>query len=231
MAKRAADDSNFRQVVEQARLITEEELRGDASRLERLNEIEDFVYLKSANGVVVWTNQAYDQFYSSTASPQGRHGKAFLDPTVLAVAKHTDALILSGSDDIECKHVGVNGDGEKYLLRTYKLSLRYLQKPGYAILGVTRPLRPVTAEDPDPEFEMARLASVFSALEERDKEICRLFALGFSSGEIGGQLEMTGRNVDLRRKKCFDTLGVEKVVELTRLLTQLEERGYLQIEL
>ncbi|QDV72497.1 helix-turn-helix transcriptional regulator [Botrimarina mediterranea] len=231
MALIPVDQSGFEEAIEKARSLVEEALTTNGEGLERLNEIEDFVYLKGTTGVVTWANQAYQAFYSRASKPHGRHAKTFLAPIVLTVAKHTDALILSGCERLYCDHIGVSGDGTKHLLRTYKQSLRHLQKSGYAILGVTRPLRPIATDEEDPEFEMARLASLFATFDDRDRELCRLFALGFNSSEIGEQLQMTSRNVDLRRKKCLELLGIDKVVDLARLLTRFEERGYLEINL
>lgn len=199
--------------------------------LNELDEFEEPVYLKNQSGVLVWSNSAYRNFFAGDRqSPIGQHGKAFLDPTIFNIALLTDQLILNGSEQLECEHVGVGGDGSRYVLVTHKTSLRYLRKPGYAILGVTRPIRRL-GEDEHPGFEQVQSASIFRALEPRDQELCRLIAMGHSSAEIGQALGMTPRNVDLRRAKCFELLGVEKAVDLARLLTRLQERGYLEIDL
>lgn len=222
---------SFLEITERVRETANSVLCRGQGSLSLLNEFDDFVYLKRANGIVSWSNEAYEGFYCNHESASGRHGQTFLDPTVLTVAKHTDALILNGSNHLDCEHVGCSGDGERYLLRTYKVGLRHASNPEYAILGVTRAVRQLTSDGPDRDLEMANLASLFGSLSDRDRELCRLLALGFSSGEIGEQMRMTSRNVDLRRNKCLDILGIDKVVDLARLLTRLDERGYLDIDL
>jgi DNA-binding CsgD family transcriptional regulator len=231
MSLQSSDRPNFIEISDRVRQLANEILCSENGNLSLLNEFDDFVYLKRANGIVSWSNQAYERFYCNDESASGRHGQTFLDPTVLQIAKHTDALILNGSSHLDCEHVGCNGNGERYLLRTYKVGLHHTSNSKYAILGVTRAVRQLNSNDSDPDLEMANLASLFGSFSDRDRELCRLLALGFSSGDIGEQMKMTSRNVDLRRKKCLDLLGIDKVVDLARLLTRLDERGYIEIDL
>lgn len=48
---------------------------------------------------------------------------------------------------------------------------------------------------------------------------------------MADQLGMTTRAVELRKQKAFANLGVEKAVDLTRLLVRLQDRGYLDLGL
>jgi DNA-binding NarL/FixJ family response regulator len=59
--------------------------------------------------------------------------------------------------------------------------------------------------------------------------LCRQTALGVSSRELGERLSMTTRGVELRKQKAFSKLGVAKAVDLARLLTRLQDRGYLDL--
>lgn len=223
--------TTFQQAVQEITEAVFAGLQGDRARLEQINEHEDCVYLKNEEGTLTLVNESYIKFFSGPESPIGRHAKTFLDPTIIDVSKHTDALILAGSDHLECDHTGAGADRQTYVLRTYKCSLRQLKQPGYAILGITRPTQLIGENKSNPRAVMAQLAQAFRDLDERDREICRLIALGKSSTEIGKELGMTSRNVDIRRKKGFAALKVEKPVELVRVLVRLQERGYLDLGL
>ncbi|QDT69723.1 Bacterial regulatory protein, luxR family [Planctomycetes bacterium MalM25] len=223
--------TTFQQAIQEISEAVFVGLQGDRTSLERINDFEDCVYLKNEEGTLTLVNESYLKFFTGSESPIGRHAKAFLDPTIVDVSKHTDALILSGSDHLECDHTGAGADHQMYLLRTYKCGLRQLKQPGFAILGITRPLEVIGDEKANPRAVMGQLAQAFRELDDRDREICRLIALGKSSVEIGEQLNMTSRNVDIRRKKGFAALKVEKPIELVRVLVRLQERGYLDLGL
>lgn len=203
----------------------------ESGSLDGLNDFVECIYIKNEEGTITFANTAYLKFFSAGESPVGRHAKNFLPPSMFSTSRHTDALILSGSEHLECDHTGPASDGRSYLLRTYKCSLRSLKHPGYTILGITRPLRLLKDDQSDPRARLARFTEVYRGLDERDREICRLIAIGLNSSEIGEQLGMTGRNVDLRRKKAFEQLGLTKPVDLVRELVRLQERGYLDLGL
>lgn len=221
----------FQQAVTEITDLVVAGLQSGGDSLQGIDRYSDSVYLKNEEGMLTVVNRAYRTFFTANESPIGRHAKAFLDPTIFPTSSHTDALILSGSDHLECDHTGAAADGRTYLLRTYKCSLRKLRQPGFAILGITRPLRVLDDGNADPRALLSSLAQAFRSLEERDQELCRMIAQGHSSAEIGDQLGMTARNVDLRRKKAFDALNVTKPIELVRELVRLQERGYLDLGL
>lgn len=231
MTKRLKYRTTFQDAVLGITKLVFEGLQENRTQLEKIHDAEDCVYVKNEEGTLTWVNQAYKRLFSSTESPVGRHAKAFIDPSILDTSKHTDALILSGSDHLECDHTGSASDGQHYLMRTYKRSLRPLKQPGYVILGITRPLELLPENQTDPRAALVQAAAAFRELDERDQEICRQIALGATSAEIGKALGMSGRNVDIRRKNGFAALGIEKPVELVRVLVRLQERGYLDLGL
>ncbi len=192
----------FQQAVQEITEAVFAGLQGDRASLERINNYEDCVYLKNEEGTLTLTNESYQAWFTGRESPIGRHAKSFLDPSIVDVSKHTDALILSGSDHLECDHTGAGADHQMYALRTYKCSLRELKQPGFAILGITRPIERIGEQQTNPRVVMAQQAQSFRELDDRDREICRLIALGKSSVEIGEELGMTSRNVDIRRKRA-----------------------------
>jgi len=71
--------------------------------------------------------------------------------------------------------------------------------------------------DPELGGSLAKLeADPLEALGERELELLRLVALGFTNREIGEQLYLSVRAVEVNRAKLFKKLGVETRPELVR---------------
>lgn len=71
--------------------------------------------------------------------------------------------------------------------------------------------------DPELGGAMARLeADPLESLGERELELLRLVALGFTNREIGEQLYLSVRAVEVNRAKLFERLGIESRPELVR---------------
>ncbi|MEN1678575.1 MAG: hypothetical protein AAGJ46_03210 [Planctomycetota bacterium] len=208
--------------------VVADEASSQESLVTALNGFQQPVFIKNAERVLVVTNKAFDDFFAE-GSGAGRHANSFLHPSFRAASNLTDELILSGSDEIDCVHNGVANDGFAYLCLIHKRSLAWLGRPGFRIIGVIQPMERLEASSP--RFQLRRLATVYRRLDPKDQDLCRLVVLGRSSSEIGDELGMTGRNVEIRRKKAFESLGVKKPVDLARLLVQLQERGELDLGL
>jgi len=72
--------------------------------------------------------------------------------------------------------------------------------------------------DPELGGALAKLESdPLEALNERELELLRLVALGFTNREIGEQLFLSVRAIEVNRSKLFDKLGIESRPELVRL--------------
>lgn len=209
----------------------EESVRNGSPDLSGLPELAECVFVKNGRGVVVYANSAHRAFFTPAESPLGRTGHAFLDSSIVPAAEKLDELILLGCPYAESEHFGNGPDGRRYALRTHKRSLAAIGAPGLAILGVTRVLGAEGAEAGPTRLSLAEHAERFRTLPDRDQEVCRQTALGASSRELGEQLGLTTRGVELRKQKAFARLGVAKAVDLARLLTRLQDAGYVDLGL
>lgn len=71
--------------------------------------------------------------------------------------------------------------------------------------------------DPELGGELARLeADPLEALSERERELLRLLALGHTNREIGEQLYLSVRAIEVNRAKLLEKLGIESRPELVR---------------
>ncbi len=71
--------------------------------------------------------------------------------------------------------------------------------------------------DPELGAAMAKLgADPLEALDERERELLRLLALGHTNREIGEQLFLSVRAIEVNRAKLLDKLGIESRPELVR---------------
>lgn len=71
--------------------------------------------------------------------------------------------------------------------------------------------------DPELGGALAKLeADPLEQLNERERELLRLVALGFTNREIGEQLFLSVRAIEVNRAKLFEKLGIESRPELVR---------------
>jgi two-component system, NarL family, response regulator NreC len=71
--------------------------------------------------------------------------------------------------------------------------------------------------DPELGGQVAQLgADPLEALGERDRELLRLLALGYTNREIGEKLYLSVRAVEVNRAKLLEKLGLESRPELVR---------------
>ena len=194
-----------------------------------LSEYDECVFLKNADGVCIYSNKAHRQLFTPSGSPIGRTASAYLDPLSTTLSDRQDALLIDGCRYVECEHTNVGPDGVLYKMLTHKRSLQSLNTPGLAILGIIRLERQNGSDAISLRLDLATACARFRELSARDQELCRQTALGVSSRELGERLNMTTRGVELRKQKAFSKLGVAKAVDLARLLTRLQDRGYLDL--
>lgn len=196
-----------------------------------LSEYEECVFIKNADGVCVFSNKAHRRLFSQQASPVGRSASAFLDPRVVSLSEKQDALLFGGCRYVECEHTSPGPDGVIYKMLTHKRSLQSLGAPGVALLGVIRLEKQDDGAAVSRHLDLATACARFRELSDRDQELCRQTALGVSSRELGERLNMTTRGVELRKQKAFAKLEVAKAVDLARLLTRLQDRGFVDLGL
>ena len=223
---------SFQETVEQISDIVVDAVRGQWDSIAQINEFRDCVYLKNPEGVLVYVNHAYVEFFSPpNQSPLGRSGEKFLEPAIIDVSKHTDEIIVGGSNSLDCEHKGRGQDGRLYAIRTHKRNLTFLGNPGLAILGISRLEQVLKDGQPDSRYNLAEQFRVFQSLGEVDREIARLIAMGVTAREVAKQLELTPRTVELRKKKILDGFQFDQTIKLVKLLVRLEDRGFLDLGL
>lgn len=196
-----------------------------------LDEMEDCAYIKNSDFVLVYSNNIYRRLFAPDNLPIGRTGRAMLEKRIAEVSVKTDELVIQGCSYVECEHLGRAPDGSAYRFLTLKRSLKDLGEPGLAIVGVTRVLEELEESSERSDLEYGEVFKKFLQLDERDREICRLTALGASSRELAEQFAMTTRGIELRKQKALASLGVSKAVELVRLLVRLQDKGFLDLGL
>jgi DNA-binding CsgD family transcriptional regulator len=204
--------------------------RGDWS-FPLLAALPECVYISNAQGVLVYSNEAHRKHFSPNASPIGRTKRAFLSPAIADRADKIESLIFDGAPYVICENVGVGLNGATYHVVAHTRSLKTLTAPGLAILAI---LRLSVVDDHAAVVKQTELSIAYAKFRElnaRDQDICRLTALGVSSRELGESLEMTTRGVELRKQKVFAKLGVAKAVDLARLLTRLQDNGFIDMGL
>ncbi len=67
----------------------------------------------------------------------------------------------------------------------------------------------------DPEREQ------YERLTEREKDVLRLFAAGYSTVEIGGQLSISPKTVDTYKQRITEKLGFSHRTEYVRFALKL----------
>ncbi len=71
--------------------------------------------------------------------------------------------------------------------------------------------------DPELGGEMAKLeADPLESLSERERELLRLVALGYTNREIGEQVFLSVRAIEVNRAKLMEKLGIESRPDLVR---------------
>jgi DNA-binding CsgD family transcriptional regulator len=193
--------------------------------------LTECVYLSNSQGVLVYSNESHRKHFSPNASPIGRTKRAFLDPVIADRADKIESLIFDGAPFVICENVGVGLNGATYHVVAHAASLESLNAPGLAILGVMKLTVRDDRKNVAKQTDLTVTYAKFRELNTRDQDICRQTALGVSSRELGESLDMTTRGVELRKQKIFAKLGVAKAVDLARLLTRLQDNGFIDMGL
>jgi DNA-binding CsgD family transcriptional regulator len=196
----------------------------------KLPEIDCFpepVYLKSSSAMIVHANAAYHDFFAHGMSAAGRLATSFLDNSVIRVSEHSDALILSGADQLQFEHHCLGPNNRWFKFRTFKKSMLEYQDVAYDILGISRPLAVETSGQ-----EKARTDSLeekhlaYSQMEPTDRRICNLIAEGRSTKEIASVIDVTSKTIENRRRKILDRLEHQQPIDIVKTMVRFEERGF-----
>jgi len=186
----------------------------------------DSIYVKSSEGLVIYSNAACEELFSASMSCQGRLASAFLNDTVIAVSKHSDALVLAGCQTAEYDHPGCDARGRHVLFRTYKKSLLGSGLPQLAIFGMTRVIE-ITDDRPTRKIhDLSRAWFALKELEERDREIAMLIARGDKLKDIATKMGTSHKTIENRRNAMISRLGLESTLDLVKLMVRLQDNGF-----
>lgn len=205
------------------------QMRDLIRRGESLNPVmEDFEFplcLKSAEKQVLATNSIYTSVFGWRASCVGRTGGSYLNDTIKPVADRSDDVILSGCESLDLTHEGVDGYGRRMKFRAIKRSFLGAGHPRIAIFLAMKLLH---VEDL-PETVHDRLLlnwEVLKQLDARDKEIARLLCLGLTAQEVGQQMDLSKKTIEVRRASILRQFELDNTHQLARALVRLQDAGY-----
>ncbi len=186
----------------------------------------DCVYLKTADGQILFSNAAYEALISGAVTPVGRYSDAFLNGTTKPVSASSDALIVSGCIQAEFEHPGRDVDGRDVMFRTFKKSLLGVGHPNMAIFGVTRIVAVLGQPEHQKILDLARSWNLFQALDARDREIAKLVAQGEKPRAIAAKFEVSEKTVENRRNAALKALSLDSPIDLIKLLVRLQDNGF-----
>ncbi|MEZ6091242.1 MAG: helix-turn-helix transcriptional regulator [Pirellulaceae bacterium] len=193
---------------------------------EKLIPEPDCVYLKTADGHMVFGNTTYQRVFVAGMSPSGRHAVSFLPKSLLNVSQHSDGMVLSGCCVVQYDHIGLDSSGRMLKFRTLKRSLIGVGAPHIAILGITRVLDVV--EDPQINLaaELCEKWKLFQALSDQDRNIAISIAKGLSTPTIADELHVSRKTIENHRTAVLEAMQVETPVDLIKLLVRLHDNGF-----
>ncbi|WP_197356600.1 helix-turn-helix transcriptional regulator [Aureliella helgolandensis] len=192
---------------------------------------QNCVYIKSADGQILFTNSNHDRVFGSGATSTGRYSKTFLDETVVPVSEHSDRLITNGCAFVQFQNPGRDSNGQIVLLQTVKFSLLGIGHPKLAILGVTEILEVAEQEPSKRVLSLSRSWHIFTQLDERDRKCAAMFAHGEKTKAIAEKFGVTDKTIDNRRVGILKAFGLNNTMELTRLLCRLQDNGFCDLGL
>ncbi len=181
-------------------------------------------FVKSSDGEVLMANSIYEQTFSGRITV-GRKADSFLEERIATVARHSDQLVLSGSETTLFSHHGQDAQGREVHMHTVKKSLLGCSQPRAAILGLSA-LQPANNDASTRLFKLSQRWEVFKSLPERDREIAIALCKGERSRSLSTIHSVTEKTIDNRRTSVLKELELENVMELARLLTRLQDNGY-----
>jgi RNA polymerase sigma factor (sigma-70 family) len=105
-------------------------------------------------------------------------------------------------------------------------AIEFVQKP-YSPQRMLEQIRQAIKLDAQQRQQAAagrQVTQLVSSLSPREREIMDLLLAGRNTKEIAKQLKLSTKTVDFHRRNLLEKMGVDNVVELSRLLQNLSER-------
>ncbi|MCC9599395.1 LuxR C-terminal-related transcriptional regulator [Stieleria sp. JC731] len=201
---------------------------GDRSAPPNLDQFSVPIVLKSKNRTITCVNKAYRDFFSLCDEfPVGKASDEIVHESTVDLSRDTDALLLNNFIKIQLEYFTVARNGGRYLVRANKTSLLEFAYEPYSILLIAAPVS-LAPEEFESKYDIAKQFSIYKRLESTQKRICSLCALGETTRAIAKSLGVSTKTVEKHRQKALDELGLDRPVEIVRLLVRFEERGLLR---
>lgn len=181
-----------------------------------LSRFPDCVYIKDASGHVIRENRAFRDAFAQGETMIGQPVSS--DPTFT----HLDAVLMRGHPWIECQHFFSQPRG-KSVLQTYQRRLDEIEDPAFCILGVTRILGYLERDEEVRQLSLREQFAVFNGFDETDHTICHMIAEGESTKDIAATVGLTTKSIENRRQRMMIALGLQRPVEIVKLMVRLEE--------
>lgn len=193
---------------------------------EKILDEPDCVYLKSADGRLIFGNTAYQQVFTAGACSSGLQGASFLPPTIITVARCSDALLLSGCARVQFEHVGHDARGRTLRFHTAKHSLLGCGNRQLAILGITRIVDVEDKQPTHPTIQLSEKWHAFQQLSPQDQQIAIAIGRGIPPAEIAQELRVSRKTVEIHRTAILQALDLASPVDLIKLLVRVQDNGY-----
>lgn len=198
---------------------------GPRKKLPEIDHFPEPVFFKSSRSVVVHSNIAYQDFFSSGVTVVGRLASSYLHSSVSRAAALSDSLILAGADYLKFEHDCMGPNNRWSRVVTYKENLLNRQDAAFDILGVSRAIaRESTSAHQVNTIESYYLS--YKQMEPTDKQICVLIAEGRSMKEIATVLGVTSKTVENHRRKILDQFQFDLPIDIVKTMVRFEERGF-----
>ncbi|WP_197169437.1 helix-turn-helix transcriptional regulator [Novipirellula galeiformis] len=182
-----------------------------------LSRFTDCVYIKDASGSIIRENRAFCDAFANGETMIGRPLSS--DETFT----HLDAVIMLGSPWIECQHFSSDAAGRMCALQTYERRLDEIEDPAFCILVVTRILGYLDKEEDVRRLSLREQFAVFNTFDDTDHTICRMIAEGESTKDIAAAVSLTTKSIENRRQRMLTSLGLQRPVEIVKMMVRLEE--------
>ena len=139
-------------------------------------------------------------------------------PLLRRIAPHARVLILTMHDDPQYLRQALQNGAAGYVLK--KAADTELIAAVRAVLRGELYIHPALTralvEDILPLSELAKSTDQWDALSEREQEVLRRVALGFTSAEIASQLCLSAKTVETYRARGMEKLGLRNRAALVR---------------
>jgi hypothetical protein len=190
-----------------------------------LDSFESMVAIKNSSRVVTFENAAFRRYMMYNNSAIGTTMDSHFLPHLAKTSNDTDRLILDGVINLEIEHLCRWENGRTVTMRTFKRRLDELKSPNYAIIVISRAKDYVGSTEAEKRKSLNEVLSVLLSLDETDRTICRGYAMGDSTKEIASRVGLTSKAIENRRHKIMNLMGIQKPIEIVKLLVRLEENG------